>query len=400
MADDTYVLDLWVTGASIVSVKDDGTGNDTIRVKGVYSKTIAIDLAWTIADGTPLNAGSNYHSADDINHQLVIFGVIENAFGSNGCDVIAGNDLGNLLSGDQDQFGAGMSDTISGGDGDDRIYGGAGDDDLQGQAGDDAMWGDAGNDRIDAGSGIDTVEGGSGADRLDGGGDAGDTLSYATSLRGVIVQLQAGTATIGRGGDAEGDQISGFFNVIGSALKDRIDFADKTTLPFGQSDNAVYGGAGGDKITVGGGDDQVFGGKGNDVIYGELGNDTLSGDIGSDKLSGGYGQDFLTGGTGADRFIFAAPASSLPDSPDVIADFSTFDHDRIDLKAIDADITHGGNQAFQWITSDFTGAPGALRAEAQGSDLVISADINGDGQADFSILLRDILVVTQADFIL
>ena len=184
MADDTYVLDLLVTGAEAVSVNDDGSGNDTIRVTGVYSATIDIDLAYTVVSGTPLKADSRYYSADNNSHQLLINGTIENAYGSNGSENINGNALANLLSGDQKQTGAGLSDILLGGGGDDTMFGGSGADDLSGQADSDAIWGDSGDDRIDAGSGRDTVEGGAGADQLDGGGEAGDTLLITTDNNG------------------------------------------------------------------------------------------------------------------------------------------------------------------------------------------------------------------------
>jgi len=397
MADDTYVLDLLVTGADAVSVNDDGTGIDTIRVNGIYPATIDIDLAWIVSSGTPLKAGSKYYSTDNKGHSLLIFGTIENAFGSNGSDNITGNDFANLLSGDHKQTGAGLSDTLQGAGGDDSLYGGAGDDQIWGGADNDAIWGDPGNDVIDAGSGRDTVTGGAGADQLNGGGDAGDTLSYAASRRGVVVSLQDNAVTLGRGGDAEGDQITGFTAVIGSNAKDRITMLDKTALA---RDNQIYGGGATDKIALGGGNDLAYGGTGNDVVVGELGDDSLWGDSGTDKLSGGYGQDVLTGGSEADQFIFNAPLDSTVLRPDLITDFSSADQDRIILTSIDADLRLAGNQAFRLIAGDFTGQAGELRSQVQGSNLLVLGDTTGDGQADFAVLLQDVVVLTAADLAL
>ena len=76
MADDTYVLDLLVTGADAVSVIDDGSGIDTIRVHGIYTETIVIDLAWIVSNGTPMTAGSTYVSDDSKSRTLTIFGTI------------------------------------------------------------------------------------------------------------------------------------------------------------------------------------------------------------------------------------------------------------------------------------------------------------------------------------
>lgn len=397
MADDIYVLDLLVTGATAVSVNDDGSGDDTIRVTGVYAATIDIDLAYTVDSGTPLNAGSRYVSADNQSHQLVINGLIENAFGSNGCEYINGNDLANLLSGDQRQTGAGLSDTLEGGGGDDSLFGGAGDDLLSGQADDDSIWGDFGDDSIAGGAGSDLIAGGSGADSLDGGGDFGDTLTYATSRQGVTVSLQADAVTSGQGGDAEGDQITGFSNVTGSDYKDRLIMVDKTV---GSMDNLVYGGGARDTIALGGGNDAGYGGTGNDNVLGEAGDDILWGDAGRDKIIGGYGQDQLTGGDGPDQFVFKATTDSTVAHPDTIRDFSTLDYDHIDLRAIDADTGLSGDQAFHLILGTFTGQAGEVRMVVDGRSVTVTADTNGDLQADFAILVESNGVLSLPDFML
>ena len=400
MVDNIYVLDLLVTGAEAVSLFDDGAGDDTIRVTGLYAATIDIDLAWTTVSGVPMHAGSRYFSAENRSHQLLIYGQIENAFGSNGTEFITGNDLANRLGGDQQRTGAGLSDTIWGGGGHDSVYGGSGDDALYGEADDDVLWGDAGNDAIACGSGADTVEGGAGADFMDGGGDAGDTLSYGAARRGVTVTLQVGQITLGRGGEAEGDQITGFVNVTGSRGRDAITMADKIALPDGQSDNVVSGGGSRDRIVMGGGNDLAFGGSGNDIVTGELGDDSLSGDTGNDLLCGGLGQDMLTGGEGADFFIFKAVGESTLGQGDVITDFSHANGDRIDLRLIDANLGLAGNQAFTLVTGDFTGLAGELRFEVQGSDLILQADTNGDIQADFALLLQNVDGLSLPDIIL
>lgn len=400
MADNTYVLDLLVTGAEAVSVNDDGTGTDTIRVTGVYAATIDIDLAYTVIGGTPINADSRYFAADNSSHRLLINGTIENAFGSNGCDRISGSELANLLGGDHSQTGAGLPDTLLGGGGDDTLFGGAGDDQLWGQADDDGLWGDAGNDQIVAGSGSDTVQGGAGADLLDGGGNAGDTVSYAASRGGVMIALQADTTTLGRGGDAEGDQISGFTNVIGSLGADRITMMDKTTLANGASDNQVLAGNGRDKVLLGGGNDLAYGGPGNDWVKGQMGDDSLSGDSGQDKLIGGYGRDVQTGGSSADAFVFNAASDTAVTNPDVITDFSQADQDCIVLGGIDADLATAGNQMFHLIITPFSGSAGELLVVADGSSVVVTGDTNGDMQADFAILVENINGLSLTDFVL
>ena len=63
------------------------------------------------------------------------------------------------------------------------------------------------------GDGDDIVVGSSGADVLSGGGGR-DVLVYALSDAAVTVNLGASTAS---GGDAQGDTISGFELISGSA---------------------------------------------------------------------------------------------------------------------------------------------------------------------------------------
>ena len=89
------------------------------------------------------------------------------------------------------------------------------------------------------------VEGGAGADKLSATG-LNSTLSYEHSGAGVQVDLGKKTAV---GGDAAGDTISGFANLVGSQ------FAD--TLTGDAKDNVFTGGLGNDTIVGGGGSDTV-----------------------------------------------------------------------------------------------------------------------------------------------
>ena len=171
-------------------------------------------------------------------------------------------------------------------------------------------------------------EGGDGGDTLTGGASTGDIVSYASSDAAVTVNLTTPAAS---GGHAEGDTISGFEGVIGSAFDD--------TLTGTTSDNTLSGGAGDDILIGGEGADTIDGGAGNDTvsyegvrgsgvvidlsaardaegylviddseggtdrlknienILGSIGNDTLTGDDGDNILDGATGGDILTGGT-------------------------------------------------------------------------------------------------------
>lgn len=398
MADDTYVVDQLVTGTETITLTDDGTGTDTLRVNGLYATTVEINLAWTTNLGLPTSGESIYFNPTGTGHRLIVNGVIENAIGSNGQDFIQGNALQNLLFGDALATGAGLNDTIWAGSGNDTVHGGAGSDGIQGDGGDDLLYGDGGNDTINGGSGIDTIEGGLGADVMSGGATAGDTVSYASSASSVRILLEHGAVTTGLGGDAAGDQVTGFTNVTGSAHADLIVDQVKGTLAFGFNDNIFHGWAGRDRLFLGGGNDQGLGGIGSDTLLGEAGNDTLFGGASSDVLRGDSGQDVLSGGSGADRFVFRDAGDSTATLRDRITDFSAAEQDIIDLREIDAEAGVAGNQAFHFITTAFGGNVGELRAKVSGSDLIVLGDINGDKVADFAILLQGVAGVTAADF--
>jgi Ca2+-binding RTX toxin-like protein len=122
------------------------------------------------------------------------------------------------------------------------IVGGSAVDTITGSARADILSGMDGNDVINAGSGDDIVEGGGGADTLAGGAGS-DTLSYAASSSSVTVTLGGSVS----GGDAEGDVVSGFENIIGSSHND--------TLTGDDNDNVITGGGGIDVINGMGGSD-------------------------------------------------------------------------------------------------------------------------------------------------
>jgi Ca2+-binding RTX toxin-like protein len=186
------------------------------------------------------------------------------------------------------------------------------------------------NDRSDAGTviigtlGDNTIEGGAGADDLRGRAGE-DTVSYEGSQRGVQVDLSSGE---GLGGDAQGDVLSGFENILGSRRVDELFGTSGANLLRGlegddlldglggadgltgdQGDDILYGRGGADNLdggdgadTLFGGDDRdlIFGGTGNDLAYGGLENDSLAGGDGADWLYGGFGNDVIGGNDGND----------------------------------------------------------------------------------------------------
>ncbi|MBB4039414.1 Ca2+-binding RTX toxin-like protein [Microvirga flocculans] len=143
--------------------------------------------------------------------------------------------------------------------------------------------------------------------------------------------------------------------------------------------------------------------SGNDNITGGLGNDKLEGFNGKDMLYGRLGADKLYGGLGADAFTFKSTKDStvFASGRDTIYDFSYTQGDRIDLRSIDANTKAAGNQAFSFIGKNaFHQKAGELRYEKYGSGVIVSGDVNGDGNADFSIHLKNLASVSKAYFML
>ena len=73
-------------------------------------------------------------------------------------------------------------------------------------------------------------------------GQAGDTVSYASSDRRVRVDLTDATPS---GGHATGDNLVGFTNIIGSAHGDILTGGDGANTLWGlDGDDTIEGGAG------------------------------------------------------------------------------------------------------------------------------------------------------------
>jgi len=230
-----------------------------------------------------------------------------------------------------------LIENAKGGSGDDKIVGNIANNHLNGGAGNDKLFGKSGGDTLIGGTDNDTLTGGNGNDHLLGG-KGNDVLN---------------------------------------------------------ADN------GNDLLIAGSGADHLVGSKGADSLIGGGGADTLLGGDGSDTLYGGKGRDVMNGQRGHDTFVFKTVKDSTPDSHrDVIQNFAV-GKDILDLSAIDAKTGVAGNQAFHYIGShDFSNSKGELHALHFGNNIRVEGDINGDGHADFSILLQNVASLTAHDFIL
>src|SRR5262249_34220514 len=214
-----------------------------------------------------------------------------------------------------------------------------------------------GVDRLFGGLGNDTIDGGVGNDIALGG--AGDDTYVIDSLGDVVGEdAHEGIDTIE----------TPFSTPLGANLEN---------LPLLGS--AALTGTGNAVANI------IFGNNGANLLSGGLGNDTLNGGAGNDVLVGGAGKDLLTGSGGLDRMVF----TSLSDSGPTFAQrdaINTFAHgDHIDPSALAANTPVPGNQAFTFVPN-FTHIAGQVQFDQVATNSwFISADVNGDGAADFSL---------------
>ena len=182
-------------------------------------------------------------------------------------------------------------------------------------------------------------------------------------------------------------------NVVGGDGKD--------VLLGGAGNETFFGGVGIDRLLGGGGNDRLEGGADNDRLEGGEGKDTLKGDVGNDFLFGGKSADRLVGGAGDDLFVFTSVTDSTVSvsGRDTIFDFQN--GDRINLKTIDANTRASGNQKFTFIGADaFSKAAGELSVTIDKGKTFIKGDVNGDGKADFAIVLKGSIELDGSDFVL
>jgi len=350
--DDAFFFGGAFTGADQV---DGGAGtNDQIGLQGNYTGPNSLVLgASTIAN---IEA-------------IVLLGNFSYQITTNDGNVAAGG----VLKVQATQLGAGNSLVFNGSaetDGSFLVFGSNGNDTLTGGQGDDGFYFGPGQYTA-----ADTVNGGAGTnDQLGLDGDYTLTLGSNVTNVEVVVLLPGPAGT------------PNHFNVNTS---DVFVGAGQTMTIFGLQTSTGF------TFNGSGEHDGAF------RVYGGTGNDVITGSTDNDWIFGGDGTDTLTGGGGNDIFYYDALSQSNPAGRDGIQDFNT--GDKMDVSGIDA-ITGGGDDAFTFIGAGaFTNHAGELRAATGGGGIwTVSGDVNGDGVADFElvVVVSDAHPLTSADFTL
>ena len=260
------------------------------------------------------------------------------------------------------------------------VIGGAGDDIVRFSSGGETFTRGAGNDSVIVGFGL------SADDRLDGGTGT-DQLILNGDYSGLVL---APTTVV----NFETLKLTGQHNY-------NITTADGT-VAAGQTLTVLAGGLPPNKsVTFDGhketdGSFNITGGAGADHLTGGLNADTINGGGGDDIITGGRGGDTLTGGPGVDTFHFNGPLDSTVAAPDLITDFTHTD--RIDLSAIDADTTTGGDQAFHMGAT--AGHAGDIQFHYDGTNTVVDLYTHHNTVIGAEFLLAGNIALTASDFIL
>ncbi|TCS12430.1 hypothetical protein [Caulobacter sp. BK020] len=426
----------------------DLSGDDTLT----YDRTAVSISGGAGHDTLVLKASATVNLGDSVNQVAGGAAVVTDfedvdASAASGAVVLNGSTLDNRLTG------GAYADTLVGGGGADSLKGGGGADFLDGGIGSDQQRGEAGDDRIVYDSADTVIDGGAGSDTLVLKAAATVHLENFSSS-----QVSGGSAYVTGFESVDATDATAGITVTGSQFNNSLTGGGGAdTLMGGAGSDVLKGGLGGDVLDGGAGVDQVRGEAGDDrivydaadtVIDGGAGRDTLvlntaatvnlgnfstsqisggsayvagfedvdaaaatagvrlngsafnnslTGGSGADTLAGGAGFDVLKGGAGGDLFVFGAFNAG---DVDRILDFSHAQGDRIDLSAIDP-VPGGLDDPFAFIgQSAFHHVAGEVRYDATAGGLTVQADVNGDGHADFSILLANATSLVHSDFIL
>jgi hypothetical protein len=252
------------------------------------------------------------------------------------------------------------------GDGNDTFVGGAGNDRVFDGLGNDSYTLGAGDDLVTYKSGIDVFDGGAGNDEFDALGATGLFINLDSKAFTLFALTVAGNSLNTFPAGAQVGTIKGFETVKGTS---QIDI--------------IHGSSAAEAID---------GGDGGDTIIGAGGGDTL----------GRSGKNLDT-----DTYVYLSVSDSgtTKATRDTILGFEDAGKsggDVISLALVDADSRTAADDAFTFIGNNqaFTKHAGELRAMTEGGDMVVQADVNGDGKADMTIAVVGVTSMEAGDFVL
>lgn len=429
---DTYRADP-VTPAGFVENASEGT--DTVQVSRGISYTLPANIERILV--------GNYAGSTDAAATLSGNAIANTIIAAGNADTLYG------LDGNDRLYGKDGNDALYGGKGADILDGGTGDDLMFGGLGGDTYYVGSLLDQVNenAGEGIDTVRLSVSGYTLPDNVERGIIASwgYFTLHGNAIDNILTGAGSYdtlyGYGGNDILDGIAGITQSIDTlygGAGDDIYYVDYYQLngefeaPPERFDGVIENpGEGVDTVYVALGEPELdtddseytlpdhvengyllehspvgwftpsyslFGNGLDNVLVGSSGDDQLFGEAGNDTLQGGQGLDILSGGAGDDVFVYRSSSESSAIDSDTILDFTSLDgegsDDQIDLSGIDADVTTPGDQAF---TLNETGGPygagdlwyAVSNVNGDGTfDITLYGDTDGDGIADFELLVK------------
>lgn len=310
-------------------------------------------------------------------------------------DTMQGNGGGDLMLGDNGTVNPGVTLSDPGGNtaansGNDTMNGGADDDDMYGGGAQDTLSGVAGTDYMEGNGSADTMNAGAGDDDMIGGTSVRNitdkTHDFAGGARGDLMHGDAGVDVMA-GDNATIVPGAGTYDMGGAVrtvtLLDVPATGEVTTTDSGAGDQMH-----GDEDA-----DRMFGQAGNDTMNGNGGRDVATGNADADTINGNEQGDLLIGGTSTQTALQASDASPLT--------FATA-LDGIDTISGggDGDLVFGDNvdTDFDALAPDQTSFAAVSAADTYGNDILTGDasddviwgelggdDINGGAGHDYAV---------------
>lgn len=365
---------LRIAGNLGARIRDNANGDR--QLDGIFCSNRAndvINLRRTDVDVIRTNGGNDRVNIGDVRFELLSTGDGRDIVNLNTTSWVGAVFLGNgndrITVRDRD---AGVN-MISGGEGNDRIT-------VRAEA--EAIMANRGNDVVENGANwIGSISTGRGRDTVILNKGDVDYISLGRDADTVIARV--------RGEDASRVFIDGGENTSGGKNRDidKISFANfRKALDVDLDSGRVNSDQGRFELKN---FETVIGGRAGDRIAGNWDDNRLEGRAGRNSIYSGEGADTVVGGGGADRFVFR----DVDDRMDRIVDFRRAQNDKIDLREINDDFDFIGRQGF-------SGDGPEVRFTTGGGQTRIQGDLDGDGDADFTIALNQALNLQQNDFLL